>query len=135
MSLPWVRIDTNLASHQKILSLVLQDAHPQRWRAAFSYVCGIGWSAGSSSDGLIPPSALPFIHGNTATAGLLIAHHLWDTDPEGYRIHNYAVRQELAIVVDAKQEMRAITAAKAACRRWHGPGCWTANGCSRATGT
>jgi len=132
MGLPWIRLDTNIASHEKILSLVETDKDPRRWQAAFSYVCGIGWSAGSGTDGRIPAAALRYMHGDKRTAELLVKHGLWDEAPGGFMIHNYGLRQELRVVKDAKEEMRQISAEKAACTRWHGSTCWTDKGCSRS---
>lgn len=132
MSLPWVRIDTNLASHDKILSLLdATEAPPAtRWRAAFSYVCSIGWSADKGTDGDIPATALPFIHGTKATARLLVAAHLWESGPDGWTIRNYADRQ----TTTAATEARRREGKRAACVRWHGVECWTSRGCSRDRG-
>jgi hypothetical protein len=77
MSLPWVRIDSNIASHDKILQL-LADPSAKRWQAAFSYVCAIGWSGDHGTDGRVPAMALPFVHGTTATARLLVTYRLWE---------------------------------------------------------
>lgn len=133
MSLPWFRVDTNLASHDKVLSL-LDDPAPKaiRYQAAFSYVCSIGWSVDRETDGRIPVLALPYVHGTKATARLLVKYDLWHEEPPGYLIHNYAKRQPLASVAEAGRETRKIAATKAACVRHHGPECWVPGyGCSR----
>lgn len=133
MVLPWVRIDTGIASHDKILAL-LNDPSPQRWRAFTSYVCSIGWSAEHSTDGEIPRTAFPFIWATSHTAELLVKHELWEVNvyDSGWTIHNYALRQQLAIITEAKREQSSVNAQRAACSRWHGPQCWGAEGCSRA---
>jgi hypothetical protein len=129
MTLPWVRIDSNLASHDKILALV-HDPSPRRWQAAFSYVCAIGWSADRGTDGEIPPTALPFIHGTRTTSRLLVDHYLWEPNGHGgWVIHNFADRQ----ITKATADKIRGDAQRAACVRWHGPDCWIDGvGCSRA---
>jgi len=128
MSLPWVRIDSNIASHDKILALI-HDPSPRRWQAAFSYVCSIGWSGDAGTDGRIPTAALPFIHGTPTTARLLVDYGLWERDERrGWEIHNFADRQQTS----ATAALRRVDAQRAACIRWHGPDCWGPKGCSRA---
>lgn len=130
MSLPWVRIDTGLAQHPKMLDL-LNDPHPQRWRAGLVYVFGIGWSAMGGTDGHIPVNALPAVHATRTTADLLTHYRLWEPTLNGWAIHNYAIRQELTVISEAKRMMRVQAAERAACARWHGPACWGPKGCSR----
>ena len=133
MSLPWVRLDSHIASHDKILNL-LADPSPKRWQAAFSYVCALGWSGDQGTDGRIPVVALPFVHGTTTTARLLVKYRLWEEGVGCWQIHNYAARQELAVVSAGKREMKRMAAEKGNCSRWHGPNCWQdGRGCSRAT--
>jgi hypothetical protein len=126
VSLAWVRLDTGIAHHDKTLAL-LADPSPKRWQAAFSYVASLGWCGEHGTDGYVPVTALPFIHGTKATAGLLVAYGFWTETPGGWRIRNYAARQELAVVTAAKKEAQRVASAKANCVRWHGKdcGCWT----------
>lgn len=132
MGLPWVRIDSHIASHDKILNL-LSDPSAKRYQAAFAYVCAIGWSGDQGTDGFIPQVALPFIHANDTIARLLVKYRLWEEALTGWQIRNYADRQELAIIADAKRESKRMAAEKGNCSRWHGPDCWTkGKGCSRA---
>lgn len=122
MALPWVRLDSSIASHDKILAL-LDDRSPNKWQAATSYMFALGWSGEHGTDGRIPLSALPFIHGTAATARLLVKHGLWDELDSGYNIHNFAERQELKIVSESKRAAAATAGRKANCVRWHGPDC------------
>lgn len=132
MALPWVRLDSHIGSHDKILSLV-NDPSAKRWQAAFSYVSSLGWSGDQGTDGRIPTVALPFIHGTPATARLLVKHQLWDEGTACWHIRNYAERQELSVVTAGKREMKRIAAEKGNCSRWHGPKCWKEGvGCGRA---
>lgn len=125
MSLPWVRLDTGIASHDKILAL-LSDPSSKRWQAAFSFTCAIGWSGDHGTDGLISTAALPFVHGTPATARLLEKYRLWLPAEGGWSMPNYAERQELAVVTAMKKATKKAAAAKGNCVRWHGPecGCW-----------
>ena len=129
MSLAWVRIDTNIASHDKILDLV-NDPSPRRWQAAFSYVCAIGWSGDRETDGAVSRHALPYIHGTGTTARLLVEHGLWEPNGAGgWQIHNFADRQQTRVVAD---QLR-VEGKRGACIRWHGAECWDPDhGCSRS---
>lgn len=124
MALPWVRLDSSIASHDKILAL-LSDPSPKKWQAVSSYIFALGWAGEHGTNGRVPHSALPFIHGTPATARLLVKYSLWDEQPTGagYEIHNYATRQELTHVSEAKRLAAATASRKANCVRWHGPDC------------
>lgn len=133
MSLPWVRLDSHIASHDKILNL-LSDPSAKKWQAAFSYVCALGWAGNQGTDGLVPKNALPFVHANVSTARLLVIYGLWDEHLNGWQIRNFAERQQTVAITEAKNEARRIASEKANCKRWHGDLCWKAGrGCSRAT--
>jgi hypothetical protein len=125
MTLPWVRLDSNIASHDKILNL-LADPAPVRWQAMTSYVCALGYAGGHGTDGKIPAAALGFVHGNARTARLLVKYGLWREVTSGWEIVNYVARQELAAVSAGKRAAQQVAGKKAACTRWHGPdcGCW-----------
>jgi hypothetical protein len=132
----WVRIDSTIASNDKILNLIHDASVPaaRRWQSFASYICAIGWSAQQATDGLIPRNALPFVHGSKAIADLLVAHRLWEPVLNGWVIHNYAQRQELSVTSEARRALASETARRAACARWHGVDCWGPKGCSRDQG-
>lgn len=125
MALQWVRLDCNIAAHDKILQL-LSDPSPKKWQAASSYMFALGWAGGSGTDGHIPTAALPFVHGTPFTARLLVKYRLWEEATAGFQIRNYDHRQELSVVTAAKRAAQSAGAMKANCRRHHGPdcGCW-----------
>jgi len=129
MALPWVRLDSNLAAHDKILALTSEKPEAAAYRAAFSYVCSLGYAGAHGTDGLISFSALPFIHGTKKTAQLLVKHFLWEPHPLGWQIRNFATRQQSAATTQAIKNAQRVGALKANCTRWHGPGC----GCWEAT--
>lgn len=132
MALPWVRLDSHIASHDKVLAL-LADPSPKRWQAAFSYVCALGWSGDQGTDGKVPTTALPFVHGTTTTARLLVKYRLWEEGTACWRIVNFLERQEMSAVTAGKREARRMAAEKGNCSRWHGPNCWKEGaGCGRA---
>lgn len=126
MALPWVRLDSNIAMHDKILGLI---GDPNGYRAAFSYVCSLGYAGGHETDGLIQFNALNYIHGNKRTAQLLVTHHLWTPDREGWQIVNYEKRQQLSATSRHIRNVRRAAATKGNCVRWHGDecGCWEAS--------
>ena len=115
-------MDTGIASHDKVLSLV-NDPSARRWQALASYMLGLAWSGGQGTDGRIPEYALPTICGDKATARLLVKHGLWVEATAAYVIPNWAERQETAVVSDAKRERRRRTALRLNCIRHHGPEC------------
>jgi hypothetical protein len=125
MALPWVRLDSNIAGHDKILHL-LSDPSPKRWQAAASYMFALGWSGAAGTDGKIYTATLPFVHGTPLTARLLVKYGLWEEATAGFLIHNYDVRQELSIVAEGKRAAQRAGGLKGNCIRHHGPncGCW-----------
>lgn len=122
MSLPWVRLDSNIASHDKILQL-LSDPSPKKWQAAASYMFALGWAGATGTDGHIPTAALPVIHGSPTTARLLEKYGLWDANGVGWKIRNYETRQQLAVITEAKRAELSSNALRMNCVRWHGPDC------------
>lgn len=123
MSLPWVRLDSNIASHDKILTLLSERPPVLAYQSAFSYVCSLGYIGGHGTDGLVPFSAIPFVHGTPKTAEMLVRHHLWSPDPLGWRVPNWADRQQSGAVTQAVRGAQRVGALKANCVRWHGGDC------------
>jgi hypothetical protein len=125
MPLPWVRLDANVSSHDKVLSL-LSDPSPKKWQAMSSYFFALGWAGGQGTDGFVPIAALPFVHGTQQTARLLVKHQMWDEGLTGWTIRNYADRQQTSRVTDAIKTAQSQGAKRANCERWHGKecGCW-----------
>lgn len=125
MGLSWVRLDANIATHDKILDL-LADSSPKKWQAAFSYCASLGHAGGHGTDGQIKKAALPFIHATEQTARLLCKYRLWEADDAGWWIVNYGDRQQLNIVTEAVVKQKRDASKKGNCVRHHGPdcGCW-----------
>lgn len=126
--LPWVRLDSNIYVHDKILRLQEQR---DGWRAFGVYVQALAYSGGHGTDGFIPRHILKVIGGTERHAVMLVDARLWrygvDEDGNaGYEIHNWFDRQEPPEVRAIKREARQRAGLKGNCVRWHGPdcGCW-----------
>lgn len=125
MGLPWVRLDANIASHDKMLDL-LADPSAKRYQAAASYMFAIAWSGGQGTDGRVRTAHLGAVHGNASTARLLVKYGLWDEAPAGYQIRNWDKRQQSAEVASDVLKAKRDGAIKGNCIRHHGKacGCW-----------
>lgn len=125
MALPWVRLDSNIHAHDKILSL-LNDSAREKWQAFALYVFALGWSGGQETDGQIPKSAIRMLHGTPKTARLLVIYKLWNETDSGWEIVNYATRQQLSDETYSIRKAQHIGGLKGSCVRHHGPscGCW-----------
>lgn len=130
MGLPWVRLDSNIASHDKILNL-LTDPSPLKWQAFASYMCALGWSGGQGTDGKIPNSALGFVHANGKTARLLVKYSLWREGIAGYKIVNFEDRQQVEKVAETIRAAQSEGGKRGNCIRYHGELCWKNGRCSR----
>lgn len=125
MALPWVRLDSNLHSHDKILAL-LSDPSPKKWQACAVYPMSIGWSGGHETDGNIPRAALGQIHCSLPAARLLVKYRLWTETLTGWQIVNFGERQQLSDETYTIRKSQKIGGIKGNCVRYHGPdcGCW-----------
>lgn len=126
--LQWVRLDSNLHAHDKILRL---KAERDGWRAIVVYVQSLGWSGGHGTDGFIPRHVLTILDATDRVCQLLVQVRLWEhaetkDGDRGYRIRNYMEYQELAMVTAMKERDAKIRGLKGSCKRYHGPncGCW-----------
>lgn len=119
--LPWIRFDTTLPDHPKILTLLtMRDGH----RSAFVFCCALAYAGRHGTDGHIPVAALTRINGRRTDAGNLITVGLLDPDPDGgWLIHDYAEYQQTAEVTDEVREKRRRASRKGNCVRHHGESC------------
>jgi len=115
MPLPWVRLDTSFASNPKLLAM-LQEKDGAGHRAAFVYLCSLGYSGAHGTDGFITHEALPFIHGRRADASLLVKYEFWRVQPGGWIIHGWDGFQES----NPETKARKARAQAAAMARWEG---------------
>lgn len=111
MSLPWVRLDTTIASNHKVLALIEQRKH----RAVLTYILGLTYTGGHELDGFIPSAAIPFIHGTTGDAKALVECGLWEKAPGGWTVNGW---DEFQVSSDETRRRRERAQA-AALKRWH----------------
>jgi hypothetical protein len=113
MPLPWVRLDTAFPYNQKLLAMLhRKDGH----RAAFVYVCALSISGGQGADGFITVESLPFTHGRTADADLLVEFGFWIPQPGGWLINGWDEFQQST----EETQLRRKRAQALAETRWAG---------------
>jgi hypothetical protein len=110
--LKWVRLDTSLWCHDKVLQLL---GHKDGHKALTLYTFGLSYSGLVQNDGRITARALPLIQGTRRLADLLVDHGLWQHTTGGdYEIINYAERQQTSDTTDKQVAARR----RSACARW-----------------
>ena len=110
MSLPWVRLDSQFPSNPKVLALVSDKAY----QALVVYVGGLAYAGAHGTDGFIPRSALPFIHGRTRDAETLVRVGLWNECAGGWDVQSWADYQPSV----EEFQKRRDRAKRAAAKRW-----------------
>jgi len=139
MPLPWVRLDTAMPDHPKIIELV--DQHGDAgMAAAFVWVCSLAYAGKHGTNGAIQRGLLPRLNGKAKHAALLVRVRLWDEAEGGWVIHNFDEYNGVAVDLDAMfspqarsnggkaraanmtPEERSASASKAAQARWNGGG-------------
>lgn len=110
MALPWVRLDTGFAQNPKVLHLI----EDKKWQAIVLYVAGLGYAGQHGTDGFIPSSALPFLHGTKRNATDLVSVGLWIPCRGGHDINGWIEFQP----TNAENEARRLKAKAAAEIRW-----------------
>lgn len=120
MTLPWVRLDSNIYTHDKMLLLAGQR---DGYRAICVYVFSMGYSGGHATDGFIPKHVLPIIQGTERIARMLVDVQLWEYAEGGWTIRNWDERQELSFITEAKRATARLGGRKRSCQRYHGPDC------------
>lgn len=120
MGLAWVRLDTSMPTHDKMIALA--GYGDRGLAAAFVYVSSLAHSGAQETDGLIKRGALPFVHGKPTHARLLVEVGLWDAVDDGWRIHNWGDRNVVGAmqqaIDEAKHDARSAAGKKGAEARW-----------------
>jgi hypothetical protein len=111
MSLPWVRLDTAIADHPKMLGLFADKRH----RAVLGYILGIAYSGRHELDGFVPRAALTVLQMTRSDAESLVESELWDLCEGGWMIHGWAGFQ----ISGEEAQRRREKAQRAAQARWH----------------
>lgn len=115
--LPWFRVDSDIAQNPKIVALISE--HGQRGMAAAAlFLFSIGYAAAHNTDGEMQKASLPFVHGTTAHARLLVEAGLWDAAESGWWISKYDEHQPTKATREAVSKERSEAARKAANTRW-----------------
>lgn len=110
-TLAWVRLDTAMPRNHKVLTLLaMKDGH----RTAFVWLSSWCYAGEQGTDGFIPTTALPFIHGRQADATRLVEVGLWVPAMGGWNIHDWADYQQ----TNADTEKRTARAKAMAEARW-----------------
>jgi hypothetical protein len=123
VSLPWVRFDTSLPDHPKILALLeMKDGH----RSAFVYCCALAYAGKHGTDGEITRPSLSRVNGRPADADRLVEVGLWEATEKGWQIHGWLDRQQAAVVGEDVLAAKRKASRKGNCVRHHGEdcGCW-----------
>ena len=121
MGLPWFRMDSNFAAHDKIADLI--DRFGAKGKAAgFVYAGAIGYSHDHDTGGLMRRSSLKFVHGTPADARLLVEGDLFIDDELGWRIKNFnkrnGVGMEQQAIADEIKAAQVAGGKKGAEKRW-----------------
>ncbi|WP_442575897.1 hypothetical protein ACSBPH_01725 [Microbacterium sp. F51-2R] len=118
--LPWIRCDTNVNTHDKILELVGLGAKGKS--AGFVYWMALTYSGAHDTGGLIKKAVLPFVHGTPADARALVDARLWAIVEGGWQIVNYGTRNVVGAsqqaVADAIRAAQIEGGKKGAHERW-----------------
>ena len=122
MAMPWVRLDTGLPDHPKILSLI----EAKKQRSALVYVFSLAYAGRHETDGFIPKAALPFIHATTQDARALVEMRLWHHTEGGWMINDWDEYQPTSEASRGRVESLKRASRKGGCVKNHGPdcGCW-----------
>lgn len=112
MGLPWVRLDTQFASNPKFLYLI----EDRQWRSIVVWTAGLAYCGTHGTDGFIPKSALPMLHGTPKDAKNLAEVGLWIEGLGGWQINDWLEFQPS----NEEVQKRRKKARDAAMKRWHG---------------
>lgn len=110
-ALNWVRVDANLHSNHKVLSLLSERGGDH---AVCVYVFSLGYAGSHGVAGFIPKAALGLFHGKARDAAFLVAAGMWEEIPGGWQIHDWADYQP----TDQESQARSEKARNAAAVRW-----------------
>ena len=120
VGLAWIRSDTNVNTHDKILELVGTGAKGKA--AGFVYWMGLSYCGAHDTSGVVKKAVLPFIHGTTIDARLLVEARLWKPIDGGWQIVNYGNRNVVGAsqqaIADGLSASRSEAGKKGAGERW-----------------
>lgn len=113
MALGWIRFDTSLPDHPKVLTLLSLKGGRE---AGFVYCCGLAYAGKHGTDGFLPRESLARINGRVADADRLVEVGLWRADEMsgGWLINGWDEYQESS----EETKNRRAKAQLAAAARW-----------------
>lgn len=105
----WLKLYDDLPEHPKVVGL-----NHRTFRAHIEALC---YASRNLTDGFVPSSVLRRLHADKNVARALVDAGLWEENPHGYVIHNYACVQRSAEQVanerrTAAERMRNVRANK-----------------------
>ena len=119
--LPWFRVDSHIATHDKIIRLM---EYRNGSKAFAMMLFGIGWSVGHGTDGVIPLSALPYIHGTKSLGNVLVMFNLWEEIPgKGWLIPNFEQYQQGQVRTKQALDSLVKGARRGGCKKNHPQPC------------
>jgi hypothetical protein len=111
LALPWIRLDTNMPDHPKILGLLTE----KDGRAlAFVWLCAMAYAGKHETAGFVPREAISRVNAKPADMAALVRHGLLTECAGGWDIHGWDDYQISGPSAEQRRE-RARTAAAA---RW-----------------
>lgn len=114
MPLPWIRLDTSMPDHPKVIDLV--DHYGEAgMAAAFVWVCSLAYCGKHGLDGFIAKNALGRLNGKAKHAKLLVEVGLWKDAGIGWAINGWLEYQPS----NEESQKRSDRARNAALKRWH----------------
>ena len=94
--MPWIRFEDNFPQHPKVLALS---------DAAFRlHVSAIGYAAQHLTDGHVSSAALRSLTRRTSLPAELVVAGLWETNADGYNVHDYLHYQPSRADVQAHRD-------------------------------
>ena len=111
MGLPWIRLDTNMPDHPKVLGLLTE----KDGRAlAFVWICCMAYAGKHETAGFVPREAISRVNAKPADMAALVRHGLLTEIPGGWEIHGW---DDYQLSSDEHRERRE-RAKYAAAVRW-----------------
>lgn len=110
MGLPWIRLDTDMFDHPKMLGLF----ETSDYRAVVVHLAAMAYAGKHGTDGFIPREILRRIEGRPTDAKRLVSEGFWTENPGGWDINGWDEYQ----ISDDETKKRRDKARNAAAVRW-----------------
>lgn len=97
--MPWGRLDDGLYDHPK-----LDELGRDRLAGVGLWTLAISWCNRRLTDGFLPLDRIRLLGGTTQLADRLVTAGLFDSHPEGYRVHDFLAFNESREQVESRRE-------------------------------